>query len=377
MWAASSTMRRRSPTRTTSIRPRQRAAANPSRTVSYGWKAAHVFHRAEARNWNAGPGRACGAFSRASRPGWRRRCGERRPSPGCRRTRASQSIRGRPPREVCACLRYDHYLAAGYPIAHRRHRRSVPAPGPRPDGVDRRPLAPSRRRGGPEAPSAASQRRLQRVLGLSRTVRVPGEPRAKIHRWNGAARHRANPTACLTTPSTGQVVAAPLRRNRSADRRKRAAPNGPASFNTKRQTIAAVNPTVADTSPTRPANEPDIKSIRLRAHASAVGAQFRKRATSTALRHSGAMAAKYSACWAVEPMGSSCRASSPATVSERTIDGIDHYSPRGASSRRARTAPSCLWQRREQRRGRSAERSIRCWWPVRCVPPPGAARQPA
>ena len=49
---------------------------------------------------------------------------------------------------------------------HRRDRRGVPVPGPRPDGVDRRPLAPGGRRGGPEAAGATGQRRLRCVLGL-------------------------------------------------------------------------------------------------------------------------------------------------------------------------------------------------------------------
>ena len=61
--------------------------------VEYVWKAAHVFHREGARSWSAGPGRACGAFSRARPAGWRRRCGARRPWPASRGTPASRSIR--------------------------------------------------------------------------------------------------------------------------------------------------------------------------------------------------------------------------------------------------------------------------------------------
>ena len=65
-----------------------------------------------------GPGRACRAFSRARPAGWRRRCGVRRPSPACRRTPASRSIRApttcRSTRRICTTTAT---LAAGYPIA--------------------------------------------------------------------------------------------------------------------------------------------------------------------------------------------------------------------------------------------------------------------
>ena len=124
--------------------------------VEYVWKAAGVFHRERgAPSWRAGPGRACGTFSRARPAGWRRRCDVRRPSPASRATPASRSIRA-------------------------RTTWGVPASGPRPDGVDRRPLAPGRRRGGVEAPGVASQRRLRCVLGLPRSPRVGAEPRPAL-----------------------------------------------------------------------------------------------------------------------------------------------------------------------------------------------------
>ena len=56
---------------------------------------------------------------------------------------------------------------------HRRHRRGVPVPGPRPDRVDLRTLAPGWSRGGPEAPGATSQPRL-RVPGLPRSTSTSG-----------------------------------------------------------------------------------------------------------------------------------------------------------------------------------------------------------
>ena len=46
-----------------------------------------------APSWSAGPGRACGAFSRARPARWRWRCGVRRPSPTSRTTYGSRSIR--------------------------------------------------------------------------------------------------------------------------------------------------------------------------------------------------------------------------------------------------------------------------------------------
>ena len=62
--------------------------------AEYVWKAAHMCSIARgAPSWSAGPGRACGAFSRARPAGWRRRCGVRRPSPASRATHASRSIR--------------------------------------------------------------------------------------------------------------------------------------------------------------------------------------------------------------------------------------------------------------------------------------------
>ena len=84
------------------------------------------------------------------------------------------------PVEVRAVSALRPLPRGGLSHRHRRHRRGVPVPGPRPDGVDRRPLAPGRCRGGAEAAGAASQRRLRCVLGLPRSARVRAEPRPAI-----------------------------------------------------------------------------------------------------------------------------------------------------------------------------------------------------
>ena len=61
--------------------------------VEYVWKAGTCSIARGAPSWRTGPGRACGAFSKARPARWRRQCGVRRPSPACRRTPASRSIR--------------------------------------------------------------------------------------------------------------------------------------------------------------------------------------------------------------------------------------------------------------------------------------------
>ena len=106
-----------------------------------------------------------------------RRCGDRR------RLVERHPQAGRYVRRLPAAIRTVSALRppprGGLSHRHRR-RRGVPVPGPRPDGVDRRTLAPGRRRGGPEAAGATSQPRLRCVLGLPRSARVPAEPRPAI-----------------------------------------------------------------------------------------------------------------------------------------------------------------------------------------------------
>ena len=149
--------------------------------VEYVWKAAHVFHR------EGSPDAAHWAWTRVQRilEGKARRV-----AASMRRaaTVAGLSRDTRKPVDTCAdyLLKYAPYLAlrplprGGLSHRHRRDRRRVPALGPRPDGIDRRPLAPGRCRGGVEAARAASQRRLRCVLGLPRSPRVRAEPRSAL-----------------------------------------------------------------------------------------------------------------------------------------------------------------------------------------------------
>ena len=174
--------------------------------VEYVWKAAHVFHR------EGSPELACWAWTRvrdilegkASRGGVDAACGNRRRLVA-RHPQAGGYVR-RLPAEVRAVSALRPLPRGGVSHRHRRDRRGVPAPGARPDGVDRRPLTAGRRRGGAEAPGAASQRRLRCVLGLPRSARVRAEPRPAICWRDSPAGHRAAPTALLTPPSTGQVA---------------------------------------------------------------------------------------------------------------------------------------------------------------------------
>ena len=124
--------------------------------VEYVWKAAHVFHD------EGSPELACWAWTRV------RDILEgkaRRVAASMRRaaTVAGLSPDTRKPVDTCAdyllkyapYLLYDRYLAAGYPIATGVIEGACRYPGPRPDGVDRSPLAAGRRRSGPEAEGAA------------------------------------------------------------------------------------------------------------------------------------------------------------------------------------------------------------------------------
>ncbi len=104
--------------------------------------------------------------------GDRRRLVERHPQTG-------RYVR-RLPAEVRAVSALRPLPRGGLSHRHRRHRRGVPVPGPRPDGIDRRPLAPGGCRGRPEASRATGQRRLRCVLGLPRSARIRAEPRPTI-----------------------------------------------------------------------------------------------------------------------------------------------------------------------------------------------------
>ena len=104
---------------------------------------------------------------------------------------------------------------ASRPVSlHPVHPRACGAtslPSPRPDGVDRRTLAPDWRRGGPEAEGATGQRRLRCVLGFPRSARIREEPRPAIRYWDSTAGQRAAPGALSAPSSTGQVaLAVPL-----------------------------------------------------------------------------------------------------------------------------------------------------------------------
>ena len=149
--------------------------------VEYVWKAAHVFHD------EGSPELACWAWTRVRDilEGKARRgggvdaaCGDRR-RPLARHPQAGGYVR-RLPAQVRTVSALRPLSGRGLSHCHRRDRRSVPVPGPRPDGVDRSPLAAGRRRSGPEAEGAASQRRLRCVLGLPRSARVRAEPRPAL-----------------------------------------------------------------------------------------------------------------------------------------------------------------------------------------------------
>ena len=196
--------------------------------VEYVWKAAHAFHRAGS------PELACWAWTRVQRVLEGK---ARTVASSMRRaaTVAGLSPEARKPVDTCVgylrkyaqYLQYDRYLAAGYPIA-TGGRRGLPVPGARPDRADRRPLASGRRRGGPEAAGAASERRLRRVLGLPRGARVRAEPRPAIRRRDATAVQRAPRTPVPETPPAGGVALLVMRFPATATpcgrRRKRATP---------------------------------------------------------------------------------------------------------------------------------------------------------
>ena len=149
--------------------------------VEYVWKAAHAFHPAGSLEL------ACWAWTRVrrilegraphgggvdARGGDRRRLVARRPQAGRHVCRL--------PAQVCAVSALRPLPRGGLSHRHRGDRRGVPVPGPRPDGVDRRPLATGWRRGGPEAAGATRERRLRCLLGVPRGARVRAEPRPAL-----------------------------------------------------------------------------------------------------------------------------------------------------------------------------------------------------
>ena len=106
------------------------------------------------------------------------RCGDRRRLVA-RRPQAGRHV-CRLPAQVCAVSALRPLPRGGLSHRHRGDRRGVPVPGPRPDGVDRRPLATGWRRGGPEAAGATRERRLRCLLGVPRGARVRAEPRPAL-----------------------------------------------------------------------------------------------------------------------------------------------------------------------------------------------------
>ena len=139
--------------------------------VEYVWKAAHVFHREESleleywawtrvRRILEGKARRVAAAMRRAATVAGFPPDIRKPVDTCARL----------PAEVCAVSALRPLPRGGLSHRHGGHRRGVPAPGPRPDGVDRRPLAAGRRRGGAEAAGVTSQRRLRCLLGLPRSA---------------------------------------------------------------------------------------------------------------------------------------------------------------------------------------------------------------
>ena len=149
--------------------------------VEYVWKAAHVFHREgspDAAHWawtrvqsilEGKSSKVAAAMRRAATVAGLSK----------RHPQAGRYVR-RLPAEVRAVSALRPLPRGGLSHRHRRDRRGVPVPGPRPDGVDRSPLAAGRRRGGPEAAGATGQRRLRCVLGLPRSARVRAEPRPAL-----------------------------------------------------------------------------------------------------------------------------------------------------------------------------------------------------
>lgn len=80
-------------------------------------------------------------------------------------------------RNKAAYLRYDTALEHGWPIRDGNHRGRLPPPGQRPTRHHRGSLGTRRRRGRPQAPRPARQRRLQHLLDLAREAGVRPLPR--------------------------------------------------------------------------------------------------------------------------------------------------------------------------------------------------------
>ena len=148
--------------------------------VEYVWKAAHVFHD------EGSPELACWAWTRVrdilEGKAKRVAAAMRRAATVAGLARHPQAGRylRRLPAEVRAVSALRPLPRGRLSHRHRRCRRGVPLPGPRPDGVDRRPLAAGWRRGGAEAEGATRQRRLRCVLGLPRSARVRAQPRPAL-----------------------------------------------------------------------------------------------------------------------------------------------------------------------------------------------------
>ena len=129
--------------------------------------------------------------------------------------------------QVCAVSAVRPLPCGGLSDRDRGGRGGLPVSGARPDGADRGPLASGRRRGGPEAAGAASERRLRRVLGLPRGARVRAEPRPAVRRRDATAVQRAPRTPVPETPPAGQVALVmpfPATATPGGRRRKRATP---------------------------------------------------------------------------------------------------------------------------------------------------------
>ena len=167
--------------------------------VEYVWKAAQVFHREQSPELAHWAWTRVRSIFEGKAARWPRRSGGRQ---------AGRYVR-RLPAEIRAVSALRSLLGGGLSHCHRRDRRGVSVPGPRSDGVDRRPLALGRRRGGPEAAGATSKRRLRCVLGLPRkrastSGTTPGATLTGQHRRSASR----SPPALPSTPSTGQVALA-------------------------------------------------------------------------------------------------------------------------------------------------------------------------
>ena len=89
-------------------------------------------------------------------------------------------------------------------LSQQQRNRRRPRRGPVAKNDRAPPHLPSLRR----VDTRPENRVFTRATTLSRSARVPAEPRPAIHRWDSTAGQRAAPAALLTTPSTGQVALA-------------------------------------------------------------------------------------------------------------------------------------------------------------------------